>query len=145
MGFRLVEREYLCEQGKWVLRLYIDRLDEQEEPVNIDDCANVSRSIQDLIEVEGIIEQNYLLEVSSPGLNRPLRYAEDFQRYVGSNVKLKTLHQIDGRGNFKGVLASFENNIITIIIDGEHYKIPYQELAKANVQAELKIGSKVKH
>ena len=84
MEFELVDTEYLRDHGRWILRLYIDR----EDGVTIDDCVAVSREIGDLIDVKDIVEHEYVLEVSSPGLNRPLKKDKDFYRVLGKKVKI---------------------------------------------------------
>ena len=129
IGFRLIEREFVQEQSGWVLRFYIDG----PEVITVDDCATVSRALQDLLDVEDLIPHRYSLEVSSPGLDRPIRYPEDFMNFVGKVIRLKTTEQIDGRANFKGELTGFENDTITMTVDGESYHIPYQKLAKAKL------------
>jgi ribosome maturation factor RimP len=79
MGYELLEVEYLSNYGRWVLRLYIDK----ENGVTIDDCADVSRELGDIIDIKEIIDHEYVLEVSSPGLNRPLRREKDFYKGCG--------------------------------------------------------------
>lgn len=133
LGYELVEREFLQESGRWTLRLYIDK----EGGVTIDDCATASRSIEDLIEVEEIVPCAYSLEVSSPGINRPLRWKKDFERFKGSQIKLKATEQIDGRGNYKGTLEGLEGDDIVIIVDGTRFKVPYSMLAKARLDVEI--------
>jgi len=93
MGYELVEVEYLSTYGRWVLRLYIDK----GNGVTIDDCADVSRELGDIIDIKEIIDHEYVLEVSSPGLNRPLRREKDFIRAVGSRIKLKMKQAVNGQ------------------------------------------------
>jgi len=130
LGYELVERELLMDGGRWVLRLYIDR----ESGVTIDDCARASHSVDDLIEVEEVIPVAYTLEVSSPGLNRPLRRREDFEKFCGSIVKLKTLHPVNGRSNYKGILVGMDGDDIVMSIDGTEYNVPLGELSRARVE-----------
>lgn len=129
LGYTLVEREFVMESGRFTLRLCVDK----EGSVTIDDCARASRAVEDIIEVEGLVPGSYNLEVSSPGINRPLRYKRDFERFTGSLVKLKTLNQIDGRGNYRGVLNGLEGDDILINVDGIQYRVPYSQLAKARI------------
>ncbi|PIR25129.1 MAG: ribosome maturation factor RimP [Deltaproteobacteria bacterium CG11_big_fil_rev_8_21_14_0_20_42_23] len=136
LGFRLIEREFVCESGEWKLRLYIDK----EGGVNIDDCSKVSRAVGDVIEVEDLIDRPYALEVSSPGINRPLRYLEDFESHVGKVVKVKTKEKLNGRAKFKGELEKVENDTLFIRIDDEVYNVPYRELLKANVEEDFHFG-----
>lgn len=133
LGYDLIERELVMESGRWTLRLYIDK----EGGVTIDDCAQASHSVEDLIEVEGVIPAGYNLEVSSPGINRPLRRREDFEKFCGSRIRLKTLEQIDGRGNYKGTLERLEGDEIVMEVDGQHYRIPFAKLAKARLDIEV--------
>lgn len=129
IGYTLVEREIVTESGRFVLRLYIDR----EGGVTIDDCARASRALEDIIEVEGVMPGGYNLEVSSPGINRPLRYKRDFERFTGSMIKLKTLEPIDGRGNYRGVLKGLDGDDILILVDGIQYRVPYAAMAKTRI------------
>ncbi|NIR14915.1 MAG: ribosome maturation factor RimP, partial [Desulfobacterales bacterium] len=92
MGFELVDVQYLPKYGRWVLRLYIDK----EGGVTIDDCAQVSREIGDLIDVKDVIMHEYILEVSSPGLNRPLKKETDFIWARGKRVKVRMAKPVNG-------------------------------------------------
>lgn len=138
LGYELVERECVMEGGHFVLRLYIDK----EGGVTIDDCANVSRAIGDLIEVEEVVPSRYDLEVSSPGIDRPLRKKQDFEKFKGATVKLRTVEQINGRANYKGVLEGMDGDDIVMAVDGEHYKIPHSKLLKARIEPEFKKQTK---
>ena len=140
LGYELVEREYVQDAGGWVLRLYVDKSD----GVTIDDCARVSRGVEDLIEVEGLISGNYRLEVSSPGLERPIRRRVDFEKLSGSTIKLKTLNPVDGRSNYRGILEGLDGDEIVMAVDGMRYRIPYCELAKARVIPDEPTGNKGK-
>jgi len=119
LGYQLVERELVPQAGGWVLRLYIDK----EGGVTIDDCARASRGIA--------------LEVSSPGVDRPLRRRQDFERYRGSTIRLKTSHPVNGRSNYKGTLEGLEGDDIVMTVDGVRYRLPISELAKARVEAKV--------
>jgi len=128
-GMELIDIEYRREGRGWVLRLFIDK----KGGVTLDDCTNVSHQIGDLIEVKDIIDHPYTLEVSSPGLNRPLKNISDFERFKGKKVKIKARKLIDGRRNFRGTLMGYHQGTVRIAIDSEIYKIPYKEIIKANV------------
>lgn len=128
-GMELIDIEYRREGKGWVLRLFIDK----KGGVTLDDCTNVSHQIGDLIEVKEIIDHPYILEVSSPGLNRPLKNISDFERFKGKQVKIKARKLIDGRRNFKGTLMGYDRGIVRIAIDSEIYGIPYKEIVKANL------------
>ena len=92
MGLELVEVQYRREQSGWVLRFIIDK----QEGISLDDCVAVSREVGQLLDIEDIIDQSYNLEVSSPGLERPLKSIADFQRFVGRKARIKTLEAIGG-------------------------------------------------
>ena len=125
----LVEVEYLTMHGRWVLRLYIDK----EGGVTIDDCADVSRDLGDIIDVKEIIDHEYVLEVSSPGLNRPLRREKDFIKVIGSRIKLKMILDLDGQKNFAGRLKDYNNRIIYLETDGKLIELPFDEVEKSNL------------
>jgi len=133
MGFELVDVEYVSKQGRWVLRLFLDR----EGGVTIDDCARVSGEIGDLIEVTDIIDHEYVLEVSSPGIERPLKKKTDFQKAVGRKVNVRTIHPREGRRNYAGVLVRVEGDVITLLLDGAEVSFPIEELEKANLVHEF--------
>ncbi|MBW2028316.1 MAG: ribosome maturation factor RimP [Deltaproteobacteria bacterium] len=134
MGYDLVDVEYLSAHGRWVLRVYIDK----SGGVDVEDCARVSRGIGDLIDVKDIIDHEYVLEVSSPGLNRPLKKERDFQWAIGKKVRVKTLAPIEGRRNYTGYLSKFQGGILTLSIEGGTVTLPWKEVAKANLVYEFK-------
>jgi ribosome maturation factor RimP len=133
MGIELVDVEYLSHYGKWVLRLYIDK----ESGVTIDDCVRVSREIGDLIDVKEAVTHEYTLEVSSPGIDRPLRKEKDFVGAVGKKVKVRMIAAIDGRRSFTGYLKDFENGTLYIEMDGAPVVLPWAEVEKANLVYEF--------
>ena len=92
LGLELVDVQFRREQRGWVLRLIIDK----QDGVNLDDCAVVSREISQLLDIEDFIDQAYNLEVSSPGLNRPLKTMADFERFAGRKAKVKTSEPVEG-------------------------------------------------
>lgn len=125
-GYELVDVEFVKEDEEWYLRVYIDR----EEGVTLDDCAKVSRRISDKLDETDPIDCSYYLEVSSPGLNRPLKKEKDFIRFSGRNIKIKLYKALDGRKVFEGTLIGLDNNVITIDVKGEEIKIN-RELASS--------------
>jgi len=133
LGMELVDVEYQREAPGWVLRLYLDR----EGGVTIDDCAEVSREVGTILEVRDLIPNPYVLEVSSPGLTRPLKKLEDFQKYRNSLVKIKTFAPVEGRRNFKGRLLGVEGELVQVEVDGRSYGIPQKSIAKANLEIEF--------
>ena len=133
MGFDLIEIEHFPNPKHGVLRLFIDR----EGGVTIDDCADVSRQISALIDVEDPIRGQFNLEVSSPGLDRPLRRLKDFQRFTGSLVKLKTVMPLEGQRNFKGRLLEANEEVLVIETDTEEISLPMNAIEKARIVPEF--------
>jgi ribosome maturation factor RimP len=129
MAFELVDVEFLHSQGRWVLRLTIDR----EGGVTIDDCARVSRELGDLIEVKDLILQRYVFEVSSPGLDRPLKKEKDLLRAVGKRVKVKMKTPIQGRRNYSGYLIDFADGTLYLRVEQGDVALPWQQVQKANL------------
>ena len=130
MGYELVGVEFSGGSSHGTLRVYIDH----ENGVNIDDCAKISHQISGILDVEEPIQQAYDLEVSSPGLDRPLFKLADFERFSGQTVKIKMLAGLDGRRNFKGVLLGVaDSNLIEVEVDGEIYQLPLADIGKANL------------
>lgn len=132
-GFELVDLEYHREVQGWVLRIYLDR----EGGVTLDDCTAVSHEVGAVLEVKDLIPNAYVLEVSSPGLTRPIKKAEDFHKYRDRLVKIKLYEPIDGRKNFKGTLLGLEGEKVKVEVDQRVYELPLQSIAKANLQIEF--------
>jgi len=133
-GLSLVDIEYQRERVGWVLRVYIDK----EEGVTVNDCARISRELGQILDVEDFIPYSYHLEVSSPGIRRPLRRQEDFQRFAGERVKIKTSEVIEGRKNFTGEILGCYGETVRIIAGGKVYDIPLSSIAKAHLEPEIK-------
>ena len=133
----IVDVQCLRMKTRWLVRLYIDK----EGGVTIDDCTNVSHQLGDLLDVYDMPPGPYTLEVSSPGLDRPLARDKDFIRYKGSKIRVRLTDKIEGSRNFRGTLEDFlEENGVKIIIldvDGKQYRIPKESVAKANLEYEL--------
>ena len=129
----LVDVEFKKEGKNWILRIYIDR----EGGVTLSDCQKVSRLAGDLIEVEEVIEPVYTLEVSSPGLNRVLKKEKDFLKYSGKKIYVQCHAPMDGRKKFTGILTDFIDQSIHLEVDGQHYTIPLNLVAKANLVIEI--------
>ena len=132
-GLELVDIEFKKEGKNWILRIYIDR----EGGVTLADCQKVSRLAGDLIEVEEVIEPVYTLEVSSPGLNRVLKKEKDFLKYSGKKIYVQCHAPMDGRKKFTGILTGFIDQSIHLEVDGQHYTIPLNLVAKANLVIEI--------
>jgi ribosome maturation factor RimP len=129
MDFELVDTEYLRERGRWVLRIFIDK----EGGVTLGDCVAVNREIGDLIDVKDIIPHQYVLEVSSPGVNRPLKKEKDFATAIGRKIKVKTNVPVGERKNFSGYLEDLRGDTLSLLIDGELLSIPLKDIRKANI------------
>lgn len=135
LGFELVGCEFESRKGGGLLRVYV----ESEKGVNIDDCAIISRQISAILDVEDPISSQYHLEVSSPGLERPLFTLEHFQRFVGRQAKLRIRRPIAGQRNFVGTLASVDGDIITLSIDqAEPIQLAFDNIEKAHLALEDK-------
>lgn len=133
MGFELIDVEYVSEHGRWVLRIYADK----EGGITLDDCVHVSREVGVLIDVKDIIKNDYVLEVSSPGLNRPLKKEKDFLWAVGKKIKVRTTAAVNGRRRFTGYLQKFEENVLYVEIDNDIFMLPFKDIEKANVVYEF--------
>ncbi len=115
----LVDVEYMKEAGNYYLRAYLDK----PGGITIDDCELVSRALSDLLDKEDFIEDSYILEVSSPGLDRPLKKDKDFERSIGEAVELKLFKAVDDVKEYEGELISFDKETVTIGLDDGQEKI----------------------
>ena len=132
-GMELVDVEYRREGRGWVLRLYIDK----EGGVTLDDCSDISKQVGQLIEVNDLISHPFTFEVSSPGLNRPLKSEDDFTRYRGKLVQLRLHNPIEGRRTFKGRLLDNREGVIRIDMGDEIVILHFNNIKKANLQYEF--------
>ncbi|MHC1730230.1 MAG: ribosome maturation factor RimP [Syntrophobacteraceae bacterium] len=128
-GMEILEIEYRRESIGWVLRIFID----SERGIAVDDCAAISRLASDLLDVSDLIHTHYNLEVSSPGIDRPLRKLEQFQKYIGDIIEVRTISPIQERRNFKGILQDAEAAGISIECDGKNYSIPLAFIERARL------------
>ena len=128
-GIELVYVEYQREPSGRVLRIYIDT----PGGVKLEDCVHISRQLGDLLDV--YLEQYgpYSLEVSSPGVNRPLGKEDDYEKFKGCEAKIKTFHSLDGRKNFKGVVLGLSGGNVKFLVDNQTVAIPFQEIQKARL------------
>lgn len=132
-GMELVDVDYRREARGWVLRLTIDK----EGGVTLDDCGRISQVVGRELDVEDFISAPYVLEVSSPGLTRPLRNEKDFIRHRNRVIKLRTVDPIDNRQQFKGKLLGVSNNQIELEMEEGIVQIPLAKIAKANLEIEF--------
>jgi ribosome maturation factor RimP len=134
-GMELIHIECLKMHTGWIVRLYLDK----ENGVTLDDCTTVSNQMGDILDIHDLINSRYTLEVSSPGLDRPLSRDQDFAKYKGTKVNIKTAVKIDGIKNFHGVLENFteENGrkVVHVNVAGRTFLIPKNEITKANLAA----------
>jgi ribosome maturation factor RimP len=126
-GIELVLVEYRREPGGRVLRLYIDK----PGGVKVDDCAMISRQVGDYLDVASGLEEAYRLEVSSPGIHRPLVKTEDFERFKGRTARIRTREPLDGRRNFKGILQGISDGVIRLAAGSETLSIPFDQVEKS--------------
>ena len=112
-NFELVDVEYVREAGNWYLRVYVDK----EGGITVDDCEIVSRALSDKLDANDFIEDSYILEVSSPGLGRPLKKEKDFVRSIGKEVDIHLYKSIDRQKEFTGVLKSYSDTEIVLQIE----------------------------
>ncbi len=132
-GYELVDLEYQRESRGWVLRIYLDR----EGGITLEDCTGVSHEVGAVLEVKDVIPNAYVLEVSSPGLTRPLKKPADFNRFQNQLVKIKLNKPLDGRRNFKGTLLGLEGETVRVEVDRQVFEIPLQSIAKANLEIDF--------
>jgi len=134
MGYELVGIEFQGSTQHGTLRVYIDH----ENGIGVDDCVAISHQISAILDVEEPIQQAYDLEVSSPGINRPLFKAQDYEQYSGHSAKIKMAVPLNGRRNFKGVLQGvIDSRSVQIMVDKEGYDLPISDIAKANLVGEI--------
>lgn len=125
-NFELVDVEYVKEGGTWYLRAYIDK----EGGITVDDCEIVNRALGELLDVEDFINEAYILEVSSPGLGRPLKKEKDFQRSLGEEVEVRTYRAINKSKEFVGLLVAYDKESVTLQLDEEtEMKIDRSDIA----------------
>ena len=131
-NMEIVDIEFRHEgtRGGRVLRLYMDK----EGGPNVDDLSRVSRQLSELLDAQGTIDGAYTLEVSSPGINRPLRKPEHFSRFVGKRIRIRTRDPIDGRRSFLGILDEVAGNSVCLAQEGKQYRILFSMIEKSNYE-----------
>lgn len=152
-GYELVDLDYRNERG-WVLRVYVDRPDVEIVPglgvapgqgIQLDECVSVSRQISALLDVEEVISRAYALEVSSPGVQRPLRRPKDFERFAGCQVRVRTHDPITSQNpkitvpsrNMMGTLSFIDEQTIEIDVNGSPFRIPVAKITKAHLEPDM--------
>lgn len=132
-AFELVDVVFASERGRWVLRVYIDK----EGGVTLDDCAKFSRELGTLVDVQEIIDHPYALEVSSPGLDRPLKKEKDFRRAVGMKVRIKTIAPIEGQKRIVGQLQEVREGVLVLLVEDKHIPVSMVDIERANLVYEF--------
>ena len=140
-GLEIFDVQFRREAAGMVLRVRIDRpgpAASAEESVSVDDCANVSRDLSAILDVEDTVPTAYTLEVSSPGLDRPLRGAADYERFTGRRAKLVVRTPVEGQGFFRGRLGGIDGGEVVIDTgDGRTRRVRIDNIARANLEVEF--------
>ncbi len=129
LGYELWGIEYLSQGKHTLLRVFID----SENGITVDDCARSSHQISGVLDVEDPIAGEYSLEVSSPGMDRPLFTLDQYRKYVGSEVSVRLRAAFEGRRKFKGRLVGVEDEDVVVVVDEHEYLLPLDQIEKANV------------
>lgn len=129
----LVDVEYVRQGKDWFLRVYVDK----PGGIDVEDCREISLELSKLLDEEDPIANPYFLEVSSPGLERPLKKEVDYQNYIGSLVNLRTYQAFDGIKEFQGELLGLESGLVKIKVQDKEWEIPYDQIAKARLAVEF--------
>jgi ribosome maturation factor RimP len=131
LGYDLWELEYLPGRGKSLLRIYLDT--EVHAGITVEDCERASRAVSEALDAADPIPGNYTLEVSSPGVERPLRVARHFAPYAGEQVFVEMVHPVEERRRFKGRLVATGDDTIEVEVDGRLYRLPIAGIRKAHL------------
>ncbi len=131
-GIRLIDVEYRRESKGWVLRVFVDK----QGGVTLDDCAIISSQLGDILDAKMDHDEPYHLEVSSPGLDRPLTKPKHFVYFEGRPAVIKTNRLVGGKRHFKGVLAGFSEGVVKLLVDEQTVAIPYEAIVKAHLSIE---------
>ncbi len=140
-GLEIFDVQFRREAPGMILRVRIDRpgpAASAEESVSVEDCARVSRDLSAVLDVEDVVPTAYTLEVSSPGLDRPLRRPDDYRRFAGRRAKVVMRERVDGQGFFKGRLGGVDGAEVVIEADdGRTHRVPLNLIARANLEVEF--------
>lgn len=141
LGLDIFDVQFRREGGGMVLRVQVDRpgpAATAEECVSVEDCAKVSRDLSAVLDVEDVVPTAYTLEVSSPGLDRPLRHADDYRRFAGRRAKVVMREAVDGQTFFKGRLDGVaEHNVLIVTDDERPHRVPLSIITRANLEVEF--------
>ena len=133
LGYEMLGIEYFKQKDSSMLRLYIDN----DAGITIDDCTRVNHQVIGVLDVYDPIKEKYLLEISSPGLDRPLFTLEQFKRYPGQEVKMKLREKLDGRRMIRGVIKAVEEKAVIVSDDGVDYLIPADVIDLAHLVSKI--------
>jgi ribosome maturation factor RimP len=137
LGYELVDIEFARDGRGGTLRIYIDRrAADAQSGVTVEDCAQVSHAVSEVLELQDPIKGHYTLEVSSPGSDRILRTRAHFERFVGERILAELKLPLDGRRRFIGVLKSLEGGTIVVEVDGKAHSLPLDRIQKARLRPE---------
>lgn len=140
-GLEIFDVQFRREAPGMVLRIQLDRpgaAAKEEDSVSVGDCASVSRDLSALFDVEEVVPTAYTLEVSSPGLDRPLRRVDDYRRFTGRLAKIVMREKVDGQGFFRGRLAGVDGTDVLIDADdGRSHRVPLDAITRANLEVEF--------
>ena len=139
-GFELVDVEYVKEAGNWYLRGYIDK----PGGITVNDCETVSRAFSDRLDEDDFIEDSYIMEISSPGLDRPLKKEKDFARSIGKLVEIRTYRPIEKQKEFCGELTAYDNNSVTIDEEGTPRTFDKKDIALVRLAIDCYVTMKVR-
>ena len=131
----VVDVEFVHEHGQWVLRFFLDKAG----GITLDDCARMSDKISGVLDATDPIPQAYSLEISSPGIYRPLRKEADYKRFIGERVDVKLFAPLEGRRNFAGTIHSVGEGNVVVESDGKTFTLPLSGVAKARLDPEVEI------
>ncbi|MBM7623478.1 ribosome maturation factor RimP [Sporohalobacter salinus] len=133
-GLELVDTEYQKEGQNWILRIFVDKA----EGITLDDCQEISQEVSAQLDIEDPIEKSYILEVSSPGLDRPLKEKDDFKKFTGHLIDVSTYAPVNGEKSFTGELLEIIDNKIKLKLDNDDViEIDRDKIAKANLALEF--------
>jgi len=132
-NMELVDLEWRRERNGWVLRIFIDK----PGGITIADCVKISSIVGEILDKENIIHRSYILEVSSPGIERPLVKKEDYERFKGEKAKITLKTPVSGRRNFTGIILGIKKDLVQIEVEGRIWEFSLDNIKKANLQPEI--------
>ena len=130
LGYELWGIEFRSQGRHSLLRLFID---DPQDGISVEDCEKVSRQVSGVLDVEDPIANEYTLEVSSPGMDRPLFYLDQFENWAGHQVNIRLRMAFEGRRRFQGVLKGTEGGDVVVVVDDHEYLLPFESIDKANI------------